>query len=333
MNCILIGEEGSKRTEYFRQAGAALAVEVALIPLGQGLLSERQLGQLVGAGVKIDPLKYPSSALRELPYLVNGYNQILRQLAEVKGAFFLNHPQGILTTLDKVACKEILLAHDVPTTPMLQLETASWSALQEQMQSQKINRVFIKPRFGSGAAGVLAYSYEPRRNQEALYGGLSLIEGQLHNSKCLTCYKDSATIRAIGEAILANPVIVERWLPKAQHQGQSYDLRVVWQFGHIAYIVARLSKSPITNLHLNNNATPWQALQLPKEVWKKVAELADQAMALFPTLQMGGLDILLSGEKLKPYIIEINGQGDLIYQDIFQDNSIYTQQIERMISR
>ena len=32
----------------------------------------------------------------------------------------------------------------------------------------------------------------------------------------------------------------------------------------------------------------------------------------------------------KPRIIEINGQGDLIYQDIFSENKIYTEQVNML---
>ena len=45
---------------------------------------------------------------------------------------------------------------------------------------------------------------------------------------------------------------------------------------------------------------------------------------------MAGIDVLLEKGTMKPYIIEINGQGDLIYQDIYDENRIYKRQIEMM---
>ena len=45
---------------------------------------------------------------------------------------------------------------------------------------------------------------------------------------------------------------------------------------------------------------------------------------------MAGMDIMLGKHNLKPRIIEMNGQGDLIYQDIYQENKIYTEQIRWM---
>ena len=53
-------------------------------------------------------------------------------------------------------------------------------------------------------------------------------------------------------------------------------------------------------------------------------------MKLFPGLSMAGIDILLEKGGKQPRIIEINGQGDLIYQDIFHENTIYKRQIKEL---
>ncbi len=58
--------------------------------------------------------------------------------------------------------------------------------------------------------------------------------------------------------------------------------------------------------------------------------LCRDAMKLFPGLLSAGIDILLEKGTLRPRIIEINGQGDLIYQDIYAENTIYKQQVGEM---
>ncbi|EAT2241859.1 hypothetical protein DB649_23595 [Salmonella enterica] len=45
--------------------------------------------------------------------------------------------------------------------------------------------------------------------------------------------------------------------------------------------------------------------------------------------RLAGIDVLLT-TSLTPYVIEINGQGDLIYQDAQQNNLIYQAQIRAM---
>lgn len=42
---------------------------------------------------------------------------------------------------------------------------------------------------------------------------------------------------------------------------------------------------------------------------------------------MAGIDLLLEKGTMRPRIIEMNGQGDLIYRDIYGENRIYQEQI------
>ena len=53
-------------------------------------------------------------------------------------------------------------------------------------------------------------------------------------------------------------------------------------------------------------------------------------MDCFPGLRSAGIDILLEKGSLRPRIIEMNAQGDLIYQDIYNHNVIYGHQAEMM---
>ena len=45
-------------------------------------------------------------------------------------------------------------------------------------------------------------------------------------------------------------------------------------------------------------------------------------------LRSAGIDLLLDRGSLTPRVIEMNAQGDLIYQDIYQENKIYRHQAE-----
>ena len=53
-------------------------------------------------------------------------------------------------------------------------------------------------------------------------------------------------------------------------------------------------------------------------------------MKVYPGLRSAGIDILLEKGHMRPRIIEMNAQGDLIYQDIYHENVIYSHQA-RMI--
>jgi hypothetical protein len=45
------------------------------------------------------------------------------------------------------------------------------------------------------------------------------------------------------------------------------------------------------------------------------------------------VDVLIERGTDIPYIIEVNGQGDHVYQDMFAHNSIYIQQIKNIKKR
>ena len=94
--------------------------------------------------------------------------------------------------------------------------------------------------------------------------------------------------------------------------------------------MARRSKGPITNLQLNNCALKVKELGLSEETMESIRQVCSQAMRLYPGLSMAGIDILLDKQGRNPKVIEMNGQGDLIYQDIFNENRIYKQQIKWM---
>ena len=61
-----------------------------------------------------------------------------------------------------------------------------------------------------------------------------------------------------------------------------------------------------------------------------IEEVCFQAVSSFSGLHMAGVDILLEKETMRPMVIEMNGQGDLIYQDIYDKNNIYREQVEKL---
>lgn len=103
---------------------------------------------------------------------------------------------------------------------------------------------------------------------------------------------------------------------------------MVYQFGHVEYIVVRQSNGPFTNLHLNNQAVDIKELRLSDVDFSAIEQLCGKAVSLFDGLNVAGIDIMLDKGSRKPRIIEINGQGDLIYQDIYSENKIYKKQVK-----
>jgi hypothetical protein len=324
MGIWLVGKRQTKRTDYFLKAAEQLHIPVSFADW-----NEVDQVDLAGEVVKLDPPSYQTTDLFEMNDRIREYMDALRGL-ENRGCRFLNPPGGICRVLDKRACKEELARHGVPVTEMFSEQIGNAAELSDAMERHRCYAVFVKPVFCSGAAGVMAYRMNPGREREAAYASCRLEGGELINTKTLYRTEDSGEIRRLLDAVLSLGAVVERWYPKSAFRGKSYDLRVVWQFEKAAFMVVRQSRGPVTNLHLNNAALEVERLSLPENTLSEIKGVCSAAMSVFPELAVAGIDILLEKGSMRPRIIEINGQGDLMYQDIFCENRIYQEQVRYM---
>ncbi|MGN0483920.1 MAG: STM4014 family protein [Lachnospiraceae bacterium] len=321
MKVILLGEPDSKRTRFWMQAAKAAKLDAACLAW-----KNYEFGMLKDAFVKIDPPNLQTSDLHEMNEKLQQYRILLQQMQK-ENCRFLNTPDGILQLLDKSACKKRLQDAGISVTTLCFEMIKTLDDLLEQMRETHIYSVFIKPIYSSGAAGVTAFRFSPKTGRMVAYTSGILQDGVLLNTKKIRRMEQKDEIRALLNEIFSLDVIVERWIPKQKFQNQSYDLRIVQQFGKTAFCVARRSNGPITNLHLNNQALEISQLALSEEKKAELEGLCQSAMEQFPEIQMAGIDVLFEQSSGKPYVIEMNGQGDLIYQDIYHKNSIYLEQI------
>lgn len=340
-----MGCPGTKRKLYLERAAGCVGLPLLFIDWKQwsrefweNWLAEHGTGGIL----KIDPPLWDSAKLSAFPSLTAAYQEDLRMLGEAAGTggfSFLNHPGAIAHLLDKRACKQKLAGAGLLVTdavfPGLCRDAAvnPLEGLFAVMEEEQIHQVFIKPNYGSGALGVTAFRVQPKTGKMVLYtcAAWDAEQNCLVNTKRMQRMEDRESISAFLTRLLAMDCMVERWYPKAEHKGYTYDLRAVVQDGRLDFLLARLSKGPITNLHLNNHPLPAEELHLPCWVLDLVEELAVKAMGQYPGLRSAGIDILLEKGSLRPRIIEMNGQGDLIYQDIYHENRIYRHQAEMMV--
>lgn len=331
---ILIGESDSKRTEFFFKAANEQQVKVDFFSW-----SDWRSKDIEGGFVKIDPPSFDEYNILALSDKIKDYEEqllILEELGKEKGICFLNSPVGILQLLDKVVCKEKLQEHNLPVTTMIGKNPKNFLELKAIMKEKKCWSVFLKPVYGSGAAGIIALSMHPVTEKLAAYTAARLENSGLLQQKKIRKITNEKEIKEIVNAITSLDTIVERWYPKAGIGRETFDFRVLWQFDRMEFIVARKSESPITNLHLNNGAISLEELFQIQASWKhddtlkEIEELCRNTMAVFTQVQMAGLDVMLDKKTGKPRIIEINGQGDLLYQDIYGENLIYTNQVAYM---
>lgn len=333
MKIHLIGQKETKRYDYFFKACSEMGAKLEFWDINSSLVPFMEAFSVRDC-IKIDPPKYESSDLRKLNELVSGYKSQLDELEAIDGAKFINTPSAIWKTLDKKCCKKILQENGICTTPMLDADFASLDELKVYMMENKIYSVFIKPRFGSGAAGVIAYRLHPGTGEELIQTCIRQVGDSYQNTKKIQKTKDKNIIKTLIDFMISQDAIVEKWIPKPKIGDSVYDLRVVFQFGKIDYILARESAgSAITNLHLNNQALDLSELDLTQQVISDIYELSQRAVSYIDGLQSAGIDILLNGKTKKPMIIEINAQGDLLYKDIFKENMIYKNQVKKIMDK
>ncbi len=337
---VLIGDPSSKRTLFFERAAKALGVPFRTADWNT-VTETSDLGMFQGAAVKIDPPSYSTVRLSRMQEQLYEYRRSLHHLANADSIFF-NSPEAICAMLQKRKTNRLLKEQGIPVTEMFSEEIKTARQLEEVLRERRCCSVFVKPECFSGAAGVAAFRLHPVTGSRKLYTSCRLEEGQLVNTKRLVCMEDAADIQDLLDQLLSLGCVVERWHPKAAVCGKCYDLRIVFQFGHIASVVARQSMGPITNLHLNNRAVCVDALGLDDRVLHDIASTCQKAYdaycgclaeeAAFPSfgMHMAGIDLLLEKGTMRPRIIEMNGQGDLIYQDIYGENRIYQEQVRRL---
>ena len=292
-----------------------------------------RLPQLRQAVIKLEPCVSDETDFQKYALLNQAYKETLQRLGEMRlsdDVCFLNTPHALLRALDKKETKGVLVDRGLRVTPMLP-SPHSFDELRELLAGCG-RGCFLKPRYGSGAGGIMAVRYQPNRNKWVVYTTLQQVDGVIHNTKRIHRLTTEKEMIPLAEAVMQTEAILEEWIPKEQLQGENYDLRVVCRESEIDYIVVRCSKGSITNLHLNNKAHWWNELSLPEVVRQQIYFQCQEAVQSLD-LQYAGVDVLMERGTDIPYIIEVNGQGDHVYQDMFAHNSIYIQQIKNIKKR
>ena len=330
MQIIVVSNSLSKRIEYFVEAGKHLQTEVCFMTYEELFSCLPLLRQAV---IKLEPCVSDETDFLKYALLNRAYKETLQRLSEMSlpdDVYFLNTPDALLRALDKKETKEVLMDKGLKVTPMLP-SPQSFDELR-QLLADCGRGCFLKPRYGSGAGGIMAVRYQPSRNKWVVYTTLQQVDGVIHNTKRIHRLSTEKEMIPLAEAVMQTEAILEEWIPKEQLQGENYDLRVVCRESEIDYIVVRCSKGSITNLHLNNKAHWWNELSLPEVVRQQIYFQCQEAVQSLD-LQYAGVDVLIERGTDIPYIIEVNGQGDHVYQDMFAHNSIYIQQIKNIKKR
>jgi glutathione synthase/RimK-type ligase-like ATP-grasp enzyme len=236
---------------------------------------------------------------------------LLRQLQHVKA---VNAPDEIVAMTDKLICQRRLLALAVPTAPLLG-PVHDFDHFTALLDRHGLDRVFLKARYGSSAAGVVAYRRNRRGQQQATTsaqlheGDEQHAGGRLFNVKRLRSYQRPDEVRRVVDLVAAQGAYAEAWIPKPRCGAGHFDLRMVTFGGRAAHRVARIGQRPMTNLHLDSErADPAQLLAAPDLQAAEAA--AERGARVFPGSQIIGFDLVV--RRGQAHVLEANAFGDLL---------------------
>ncbi|MFW3177031.1 hypothetical protein EX530_20890 [Xanthomonas phaseoli] len=241
---------------------------------------------------------------------------------------YLNQPAGLLAMTDKFVCQQRLADAGIAVPRLLGM-VDGYADLRARLQAHGCSQVFLKPRYGSSGAGVLAYRW-CRDGREIASGSAELVmqggRARVFNALRQRRYTRSAEIAPLVDAIAAQGAYLEQWIPKPRAPGlpgHHYDLRVVALDGVARQRVARASRGALTNLHLGNRRLPAQAWQTPEADAVVTATVA-QAVGVFADCRMIGFDLIQRDGRC--HVLEANGFGDLLPELRWQGRTTYEDQ-------
>jgi hypothetical protein len=181
-----------------------------------------------------------------------------------------------------------------------------------------MHRVFIKLATGSAASGVIAYQRHPSTGAEIAITTIGIERYAarppiFYNAGKLRRYTDSADIAAIVDWLYRHGAYAEQWIAKRGFDGRAFDIRQLVVAGEPCHAIARVSSTPITNLHLRSERMSPEQAGLSPESIERVRCIAAGAVGAFPRSAVAGIDVLVSEGSERCYVADVNPFGDLLY--------------------
>jgi len=238
------------------------------------------------------------------------------QLAGHDDVLLTSQPQDIVALFDKRRCNALFDRAGVPVPRALEAVTC-FDELRSTMQRQGLSRVFIKLNHGSSASGVVAYETSRGRQQARTTVEMVRTDGEtaLYNSRRLRRYTNPTDIAALVDALCEHGVHVEAWIPKAGLDGHTVDLRVVTIQQEPCHAVVRMSKGPITNLHLLNRRGDPAILRerMTQDAWNALLDSCRTVARQFPNTLHVGVDVAVLSGLARHAVLEANAFGDVLH--------------------
>ncbi|HEY7310229.1 MAG TPA: STM4014 family protein [Gemmataceae bacterium] len=268
-----------------------------------------------------------------------GFRATLRrldeQLSRCPPHVRMNWPPDIEVLFDKNRCQELFARQGI-AVPRGLGPVHSFDQLHERMRQTGCRRVFVKLAHGSSASGVIAYQTNGARQQALTSVEMVRRQGELrlYNSRRIRRYHKSEEIVELIDGLAREGVRVEAWMPKAGIADHVFDLRIVVIAGQARHVVVRMSRSPMTNLHLLNRRGDLSILlsRMGSEAWQAARRTCEKAAAVFPRSLHLGVDLLVAPGYQRHAVLEGNAFGDLLPDVLSEGRDTYEAEIRAVIA-
>lgn len=258
----------------------------------------------------------------------------------------------IKSICEKNKLKNLYLMNDIDEMLIMMDKKQTYKHLNQQLETAKFNlpkkfhtpenyeefqdlygnkpmKAFIKLRYGSGSTGVLGYANNPKRKEMVIYTSLNNDNGNFYSNYKVNRFTEKNKIQTLINWVLDNGAHIESWIPKAKHHKKAFDTRSFVIDKESKYLLTRLSKTPITNLHLKNERANSSEI-MTKSNLQIVRSASEDVMNIFNKSLYSGIDVVTT-EDNKPYIIDVNPFGDLFHNLLGTDQNVYFLEIKKAL--
>jgi glutathione synthase/RimK-type ligase-like ATP-grasp enzyme len=227
--------------------------------------------------------------------------------------WIVNDPNAVSALYDKLHCKRVLRAAGIPQ-PCGERAVTDWNDVRSALAEADRGRVMVKLSYGSAAAGAMAIEAANGKMRALTTAELvTAADGpRAYVTRRIRTLVGEAEIGKLIDVMSPWGLFAEAWLPKDRWpDGRRYDLRVLTIQGEPCHAVARISRSPFTNLNLLNERADASALRV-RDWWPEVEDVCRRTAAAFPEAFHLGIDVLVTPHGRNVYVLEANAFGDLL---------------------
>lgn len=256
-----------------------------------------------GGGARIE---FDKGRIHDPAHWYLGLCRVMRLIPPCRA---MNAAADVITMFNKIACSKLLSERGV-AVPAWYARVFSFDDVKQAVGDT--GSAFIKLENGSSASGAVAYRTSRGRHWAATT--VEQANGRLYNSRRIRILTSEKEIATLIDALGPHGMYAERWTPKAGMDGRTFDVRVVVIRGKASHAVGRLSRSPMTNLHLLNGRASAErvAAHAGEEAWGRILSAAEAAAACFPNSHYAGVDVVITPDLRSVKVLEVNAFGDFL---------------------